>query len=254
MGKLLRPQDKILLGLALAGDVFEVLRDPGGLVSSSYEYLYGFVPYRYKRHNFEERVKGTLKTGYIEKVIKNSEVYFRLTNLGEEKIVRDFPILALQNNPWDRRWRIVVFDIPEKTRKTRDYLRAKLYELGFGMLQESVWITPFDIVADLREYFKTLHLEENVFVFMAGRAFVGDDRRLAQKIWRLDKINQEYKNILDLWREKGRMLERNKRKRLIKSLKSQYLEILINDPLLPRELLPTDWLGSKVRKLIKSLI
>ncbi|MBI4999229.1 CRISPR-associated endonuclease Cas2 [Candidatus Gottesmanbacteria bacterium] len=254
MGKLLRPQDKILLGLSLAGDVFEVLRDPAGLVSSSYEYMYGFVPYRYRRHNFEARLKRALKTGYIEKIIKNGEAYYRLTGQGEEKLVRDFPIFALQRKPWDRKWRIVVFDIPEKSRKNRDYLRTKLYELGFGMLQESVWVTPFDITQDLREYLKALSLEKNVFVFMAGRAFIGDEKKLATMVWRLDKINQEYQDIWDKWQEERGALLGKERTKAIKKLKDRFLEILMVDPLLPKELLPGNWLGGKVKKLIKSLV
>jgi phenylacetic acid degradation operon negative regulatory protein len=253
VGKLLRPQDRILLGLAIAADVFEVLRDPAGLVSSSYEYLYGFVPYRYKKHNFEARLKRSLKTGYIEKIIKNGEVYFRLTSQGEEKIIRDFPIISLKKKPWDRRWRIVVFDIPEKAKRIREYLRAKLVELGFAMLQESVWITPFSIVEDLREYLEINHLEENVFVLVARRAFASDEKKLAQKIWKLDKINNEYKKIWDKWRGEGESLTGKEQEKLKIFLRNQYLEILATDPCLPRELLPSDWLGEKVRKFIKSL-
>lgn len=254
MAKLLRPQDRILLGLVLAGDIFEVWRDPGSLVSSSYEYLYGFVPYRYRKHNFEVRVRASLKTGYLEKIIKNGEVFFRLTSSGQEKIIRDFPILALQSKPWDRRWKIVVFDIPEKERKVRNYLRAKLYELGFGMLQESVWISPFDIIEDLREYLENSHLGENVFVFTAGRAFIGDEKILAQKVWKLDKINERYKKILEKWQEKRKTLVESEKKKLIKFLKNQYLEILMTDPLLPKEILPINWAGKRVKNLIKSLI
>lgn len=253
MGKLLRPRDKILLGLALVGDVFEVFRDPFEISATSYDYLYGFVPLRYKRHNFEVRLKNTLKTGYIQKIVKNGEVYYRLTGQGENQIVRDFPLMALRKKPWDRKWRIVVFDIPEKSRKTRNYLRAKLCELGFGMLQESVWISPFDILDDLREYIKNINLEENVFVFMAGRAFIGDEKNLAKNIWRLENINQKYKDTISKWQEKEAKLLGKERQKLIKKIKDGFLEILINDPLLPKELLPNNWSGEKARRLIKSL-
>lgn len=44
---------------------------------------------------------------------------------------------------WDGKWRIVFFDIPEKTRNARDAFRSKLRELGFYELQKSVFVFPF---------------------------------------------------------------------------------------------------------------
>ncbi len=45
---------------------------------------------------------------------------------------------------WDEKWRIVVFDIPEKLRYGRDALREKLISLGFLELQKSVFVFPFE--------------------------------------------------------------------------------------------------------------
>lgn len=45
---------------------------------------------------------------------------------------------------WDGKWRIVMFDIPEKIRNARDALRHKLRELGFYELQKSVLVYPFE--------------------------------------------------------------------------------------------------------------
>lgn len=62
---------------------------------------------------------------------------------------------------WDKRWRLVLFDIPEKKRLGRDALRQKLVELGFKEWQHSVFVYPYpcekeiDFVAevfDLRPY------------------------------------------------------------------------------------------------------
>jgi len=44
---------------------------------------------------------------------------------------------------WDKKWRIVIFDIPEKYKRAREALRDKLAELGFIQLQKSVWILPY---------------------------------------------------------------------------------------------------------------
>lgn len=44
---------------------------------------------------------------------------------------------------WDKKWRIVIFDIPEKNGNARRVLTMKLKELGFQMIQKSVWVHPF---------------------------------------------------------------------------------------------------------------
>jgi hypothetical protein len=44
---------------------------------------------------------------------------------------------------WDRQWRLVFFDVPEKKRRGRDALRLKLRELGFYEWQKSVFVHPY---------------------------------------------------------------------------------------------------------------
>ncbi len=45
---------------------------------------------------------------------------------------------------WDGKWRILIFDIPEKMRAVRNKIRLSLLNIGFLMLQNSVWIYPYD--------------------------------------------------------------------------------------------------------------
>ncbi len=45
---------------------------------------------------------------------------------------------------WDRKWRIVIFDIWEKRRTARDNLRRVLQRIGFKKIQDSVWVYPYD--------------------------------------------------------------------------------------------------------------
>ncbi len=44
---------------------------------------------------------------------------------------------------WDRKWRLVMFDVPEEKRESRVVFIRKLQELGYQLLQQSVWIHPF---------------------------------------------------------------------------------------------------------------
>ena len=45
---------------------------------------------------------------------------------------------------WDRKWRIILFDIPEDERKLRDALRRHFKVLGCHEFQKSVFVHPFE--------------------------------------------------------------------------------------------------------------
>ena len=83
----------------------------------------------------------------------------RLTPKGERELRRlrltEFAIKKPRH--WDGRWRVLIFDIPEHRRGTRDKIRLTLRAMGFVRLQQSVWIYPYDcedIVALLKADFK----------------------------------------------------------------------------------------------------
>lgn len=61
----------------------------------------------------------------------------------QEMITRRMDDLKLDvNRPWDRKWRMVLFDIPHSEKKARDAFRGMLARLGFYALQKSVFIVP----------------------------------------------------------------------------------------------------------------
>ena len=250
MAKLLRNQDRILLLSGAAIDLFEDLADAGGLMSHSYETVYGWVPPRFRKRNVKESVKRALRTGYIEKIFKNGRPYLRLTGKGKKKLVRDFPLLSFQKKKWDRKWRLVLFDIQETSRGVRDQLRKKLKELDFAQFQQSVYITPHDLAEDMRDFLESHKLTDNVYIVVTKELLAGEEKALADKLWKLEKINEQYEKILEFWKEKKEELSENK---LTREIKSRYLEIIAIDPCLPRELLPSDWSRLKVEALIKKI-
>jgi phenylacetic acid degradation operon negative regulatory protein len=92
---------------------------------------------------------------------------------------------------------VVVFDIEEVSKRTREALRQKLKELGFGMLQKSVWITPHDIGKDLREFILSQGLGDEVFVMEVSCLLAGEVKALVERVWQLGKLNREYGEILE---------------------------------------------------------
>lgn len=251
MKKLLRKRDILLLTLSGAGDALEEIRDPFRLVSGAYQNMYGFLPKQYKRHNFSLLIDRSLKTGYVERVVKNGKSYLRLTSVGKKHVEREFPITSLTKT-WNKKWIIVIFDIEEKFRSQRNRLRQMLKNIGFGILQDSVWITPLPIGEDVREFISHQGFSDSVFVLEVSHLLLGDPQILARRVWGLDKLEEEYLDLKegvkkinnsiessdDRHRKRYKNIEEKSQSQL-RGQKGKMLEFLVTLPPLPRELFPT---------------
>ena len=76
----------------------------------------------------------------------NGEIEVTITENGKLRLLNfDLDKLNIQTPKiWDEKWRLVMFDIPEKLRHNRNALRDKLLELGFEELQKSIFVHPYD--------------------------------------------------------------------------------------------------------------
>ncbi len=92
-------------------------------------------------------IKGLYKSRLIgQKHNKDGSVTLCLTTDGKEKALT-FQIDKMEiRKPqrWDRKWRIVLFDIPENIKKKRDIFRCCLKRMNFYEFQKSVFVHPFD--------------------------------------------------------------------------------------------------------------
>ena len=91
----------------------------------------------------------------IKMVEKGGKLFIKLTRKGKlqalmDKIERDFkrPLV------WDGKWRLIMWDIPEKASVERNRLRRFVKDLSFLQVQKSVFITPYQIPAPAVEYLK----------------------------------------------------------------------------------------------------
>ena len=93
--------------------------------------------------------------GYLSKMLKKladkNVIYLggekvRLTKKGREL----FKLINLQNmeipkpKEWDGIWRLVSYDIPDISKKKRDWFREILESLDFKKIQESLYVYPYE--------------------------------------------------------------------------------------------------------------
>lgn len=125
------------------------------------------------------------KRGFIKMEKKNHQIYIALTEEGKKK-AGIFQIDSLEikkPGKWDKKWRVLIFDIAQLKRVYREALRGKLKSLGFYQLQKSVWAHPFNCQAEVALLKDFFGLTEKEFRFMIVEN-IGDDKEI-KKIFKL---------------------------------------------------------------------
>ena len=123
-----------------------------------------------------ERIKYLKRHGLIEHFVEGKEKFLELTPKGLAKIKKaNINVIAI-NRPaiWDRKWRVVIFDIPEKHKTSRDVLRAKLIELGFEKIQESVYVHPFECTEEITQISQMISETKSILI-MISEIIQGED-------------------------------------------------------------------------------
>ena len=251
MEKLLRPKDRILLVLNFLTDLRYEIFPP---LSDTLKAINNAFPPDYKRPSFYSAFYRSLNTGEIKKIVKEGKIYYQLTGLGKKKLTRKFPLLKLQKKKWDGWWRVVIFDIPEKESGLRKALVIKLKSLGFGMWQKSVYISPFKVAVDIRQFLVIHRLRDQACVLVAKDIYAGDVKKLVAKIWSLEVINKQYENLIENWewvKSPAKGLSASGLKKEARKCYSKYLEIISQDPFLPKDLLPANWWAEEVKALVQ---
>lgn len=142
---------------------------------------------------FEEREQKISKT-QVKRVLYNLEKK-RLISLKEtngdllatfnekgKKLILKYKFDELEikkPKKWDKKWRLVMFDIPEKKRLARDVLRRKLKSMNFYQIQRSVFIHPFECQREIELITKVYEIKP--FVYFIRVDYIDNQKKLKEK-------------------------------------------------------------------------
>ncbi|MBU2028343.1 hypothetical protein KJ761_00410 [Patescibacteria group bacterium] len=156
----------ILKGLLTAGAIAVVASSPY-FVPTIMPKILRYAKYKLKKRSDEKRFQRSFSylknQGMINFEYRGKQLYISLTKEGKQK-VKGYDIDNLQikkPKEWDKKWRILIFDVKEKKKTKREALRGKIKELGFFQLQKSVWIYPYDFKKELEFLRKFFYFTEN---------------------------------------------------------------------------------------------
>ena len=186
----------ILLSFMDAGVFLFEYGDKGGF------YRKPIADYRKWREDdantFSQNLYYLKKKKLIRSFIKNKKEYLELTSLGKEKIndcLLKEPLGRAEEN-WDGKWRIVIFDIPEKKKIKREMIREWLKRIGATELQRSVYVHPFDFKKKLDVKVNKLMVEDEVKYIICE--IIQGEEKLIDHFYKTEVLTEEdlktYKN------------------------------------------------------------
>lgn len=189
---------------------------------------------------------------------QGQEVYYRLTDQAmqsfeywQKTMVRFKVRIKLQQANWNRTWSIVLLDLTHQNNpddNVQQFADA-LERLGFGSLNKGQWLSPYDFSGDVIKLADKYFLKKELIVF-AGNLQNHKPESIVFEIWPVLELAHRYKKYLTRMEKEADAL--NTQPGAGQSMPFLYLygselfEIIQDDPQLPLELLPADWLGPKV--------
>ncbi|MHB1086696.1 MAG: hypothetical protein ACYCZ0_03020 [Minisyncoccota bacterium] len=137
-GRRNKVRQAVLASIKVAGLLTVVAVTPNSL--NALEKL-GVIKTSRQKESIDRSFSRLLKGGYLR--LENGRA--RVTEKGEAELRRlqSYQIIS-EPRRWDNKWRVLIFDIPEYRKSTREKLRRTVENIGFVRLQDSVWIYPHD--------------------------------------------------------------------------------------------------------------
>ncbi len=162
----------ILNGLLMAGG-FAIACSSPNFARRAVPLLVKHIKYklnnRKQKQNFSSTFYYLRKKGLIDITYLGKQIHISLTKEGR-RLANKYQIDDIKitkPKKWDQRWRILIFDIPDKHKIKREALRGKLKELNLYQLQKSVWVCPYDFTKEvelLRNFFAFSEKEMKVII------------------------------------------------------------------------------------------
>jgi phenylacetic acid degradation operon negative regulatory protein len=209
--------------------------------------------YRNGFHQQLERLerRRVLESAPESRELPTSDRALRLTQAGRVLALGGRDPEARWSRPWDGRWRMVLFDIPNTQSPLRNRLRAHLRKQGFGWLQNSAWISP-DPLEEEKAALGGAKVNVESLILFEGRPCAGEtDADIVAGAWDFERINRLYTKldkVLSTCPSSPLRDEKAARtfRKWAREERQTWLAAVSADPLLPEVLLPKGYLGREI--------
>ncbi len=118
------------------------------------------------RRAFGNAVHYLKRKNYIRVQSLGGKKAMMLTKEGFSKALKASFVAEDKKKRADKKWIMVIFDVPQKHRKARNLLKSILQNLGYKLLQQSVWVNPYDVFEKTEIIFRLHSLDKYIKIFL----------------------------------------------------------------------------------------
>ncbi len=199
------------------------------------------------------------KDGWLESEQLGRRSYYSLTESGSERFrAATHRIYGEPVGDWQGSWCLLL--LSRINAVTRDLVRKECGWLGFGAVSTNLLAHPGPSMSDLMATLKRLGVAEDVVVMTGCISHsAAAMRRIASDSWNLDDIDERYAEFIEMFEPVSKAVESSseispKTAFLLRTLLIQeYRKVLLRDPHLPTDLLPSDWHGTEAYAICRDI-
>jgi len=200
-----------------------------------------------------------VQDGWLQSTQVGRRSYYMLSEEGSVRFAQATQkIYGEPERNWDGTWNLVLLDTMDA--ELREQLRKELGWLGYGALAKGVLAHPAPDMRDVSAVLDKLGVADDV-VIMTGQTVHNEPgmKALSKSGWNLEDIDERYAAFVKRFRPlmaayaKTTEIEPQAAFLVRTLLVQEYRKVLLRDPQLPAELLPTNWHGNAAYQLCRNL-
>ncbi|PZG01793.1 PaaX family transcriptional regulator [Micromonospora deserti] len=161
---------------------------------------------------------------------------------------------AAEPDSWDRSWTVIVFTMPKEEHARRSSLRAHLRWRGYAPLYDGVWVSPHPLTEQAHAELVAVTPGATTAFRARHLQFRSDATRDPIEAWDIAAIAKEYETFIHRWDPllpgiRAGDITGAAAVRARTEVMDTYRRFPTLDPLLPIELMPSDWPRTRAREV-----
>lgn len=196
-----------------------------------------------------------------EKIGRTS--YYRVTESSRQRFVQaDAKIYNFNHVDWDQKWDLILLSSLDLENKL--FLKKELEWIGFATIASNVMAYPGCDHLKLQNLLLNLNMTDQVVIFKAEALQLWQEsyptvKRMVEANWPIQELHSRYEKFIRDFREFLNLIENTDDLDAVQAFQlrilliHQFRRILLKDPDLPSELLPSNWLSLNARNLSSNL-
>jgi hypothetical protein len=178
--------DSLLRYLAIGGVLSTTVLAPNAfeLIDKRLQQYMNTLEPKGQQREYQRLLTNMKKQGLISYDTEGISRGIQLTEKGRERAEKanlDYLIIPVPDE-WDKHWRLVMFNVPERFKTKRDAFTRKLKELGLLQLQRGVWIHPYPCQAEVESLAVVNGIQE--YITYVETSFIAHHRNLRGRFQR----------------------------------------------------------------------